>query len=1373
MFNLKRLLFLGFFISSFVLLRGQNLSNFNHLSPTLDNTQIIVFKTAQDSFGNIWMINYNGVLIYDGYNYKLKTNKSIFPGIQKNDFIKDIIKDGNNNIWLLTHNGLLTKYDSKLGSFENLTSLAKGDHITAFIAKNKNVWLTSKKGNIFNYSNGKMKNIFSFTKMSPKVNNIIDIALTNLYLFVSTLDGKIYQYNFTTEEISELVGLYNDYPGTIFITTDQLNKLWIGTVTLGLFVYDINKKEFIEDALFKGVKYNINKELFLSLYNDSKGNIWGGTDGGGLYKINTLKGDIEIFIKNDANQFSLSSNTILGINEDSHNNLWISTNYGGLNILPSFVNNIKHHQGSGNGIPSRVLSIFKSSDNSLWVGTDGSGLTKITYNSNGSTNQTQFFNNINLTNGFYVQSITEDNRGNIWFGTYKNGLWVLDPKKETYEKVGDFNSKTQGGIDIRTVYKDSKGRIWASSDTSLNIYNSNKELLASFKNNNNGLNGGFAESIAEDKNGVIWLGLSENKSGIVWLSLKSGGLFQFEEDIVNIKNSSFINQTKSFKEIHSSRFISVADSGDIWLLNGFGRLFQYNPRTKTFKTFEHVKSVNGQFFLSVLVADNNNIWMSSYNGIHNLKLKEERLESYYYSDGFRDNLFLKRSAFKDSQGYLYFGGAKGFNYFNPKEIKKKESNAKLNINDIQILYQSAESLLGSQITTAIPNIKSLKLKNNQSSFSFRFSVIDNILNSNYYYAYRLKGFEDDWITSPSERTATFTNIPSGDYVFEVIAGTERGIWNVDTKSIAINIEKPFWNKPLAYILYLVIAILLASGLMRWYSLRSKLILGRLVRKNENEIHSLKMNFFAKMSHEIQTPITLILGPIENMIRLAEENGNLLLKQRLRIISNNSKRLSTIARELTLVRNKELRTLKLSVTKNNLYRHIEDITLSFRELARNKRIDFAINCPENLNNIWYDKEKIEHILYNLLSNAFKFTPKEGYLQLNVAPTNSKNTIKISVTDSGPGISENELKVIFELFYQSNIGKRKKGSGIGLALTKDLIDLHKGKIEVNSVPNEGTVFTITFSVSEDAYTESERITTDELEEENLSPQIEKENLNIEENPNPNKETVLIVEDNYDLQNFLKEILTHHYNIIVAENGEEGYYYAKNNFPDLILSDIMMPILDGIEMCKKLHENSLTKHIPVILLTAKNTTNSKIEGLKSGAIEYISKPFNTNELLLKVKNIITSKEHIISKYRKETINRPEILIEKSQDEIFLENFVSQVNLRLDDSSFKMEELATSLHMSYSSLYRKCQSLTGQSLVDFVRLIRLKKAAILLTKYGYNISETSYKTGFNDPKYFSKCFKKQFSKTPGKFKKDALKEDINEYLKKYSINDMDLETL
>ncbi|WP_081748251.1 ATP-binding protein [Aquimarina megaterium] len=1362
MFRLKIYLLLSVFMSCFLFLHGQNHTSFRHLSPINDNKFVIPTKTAQDSFGNIWMLCSDGILVYNGYDYRLIKNKMIFPDIQHNDFINNMLVDYNKNIWITSQFGLISKYVAIANQFEDMTILLpKNDVVGSIVAKKESIWLASKLGNIYRYVDSKMNFIATISNSGSEIKNIMDIDILNSSeIYVSTNSGTIYNYSLKSKQTTELVGPFTNYPGNIILTSDINNKLWVGTETYGLFVYDPINKQFIQDSFFEEEKFNINKEMFLSLFCSKDGYMWGGTDGGGLYKININSGEVDLFTRQYSNEFSLSSNTILDINEDNHKNIWITTNYGKLNILPNRNNKISYHEGSDNNTPLRVLSILKSSKDILWIGTDGSGLTRVTYNTDGSTKEKRYFNDISLNRGFYIQSITEDNLSNIWFGTYKNGLWHHNTSKNTFEKINIYNSNKQEATDIRTVFSDSKGRIWIGSNLSINVYSSDLKLLAVFDNNSKGLKGTNTESILEDRNGIIWLGLY------------NGGLFQFNEHHPSdIQHSTFIDysqKNKNYKDqIHAVKSMVLGDPGEIWLINRLGKLLKFNTKDKTYTTFEDVESIGEKMFIAILKDKNNDLWMSSKNnGISHLDVKRLILKTYYDTDGLQDNIFLPRSKFKDTHDLLYFGGVKGLNSFDPKHLNKKASETKLYINSIEILNQPVYSLLPHKTTTGISNIESLKLKHNQSHFSFRFYAIDNILNPSYYYAYRLKGFDENWIASQSERLATYTNIPSGNYTFEIKAGTKKGVWDLPEKKIAITIQQPPWNTPLAYIFYLLILILTAYGIRRWYSLRKKLFLEKVSHKKENELHDLKMNFFAKMSHEIQTPITLILGPIDDMLKKAEKNGNLLLKQRLEIMSYNTKRLSKIAQELTLVRNKELGALRLTVTKNDLHKDIENISISFKELARKRKIDFIVNCPKNLPATWYDKEKLEHVIYNLLSNAFKFTPKEGNIFLNIVPVNNKKFIKLSVIDSGPGISDEELQHIFKLFYQSDIGKKNKGAGIGLALTKELINLHKGKIKVNSNTIEGTTFIIKFPITENAYTETERIITDDAEEPNNFSLVENDTLIREEELDLSKKTILIVEDNFDLQTFLKELLHIKYNIIMAENGEEGYYYAKNNFPDLILSDIVMPKLDGIEMCKKLQKDQVTMHIPIILLTAKNSTKAKLSGLKSGAIEYINKPFNTNELLLKVKNIISSKEHIISKYRKEIISSPKVRLERSQDEIFLENLVSNINLRIDDADFKMEELAESLHMGYSSLYRKCQALTGNSLVDFVRLMRLKKAAVLITKYGYNISEASFMTGFNDPKYFSKCFKKYFKKTPKIFKKEAKEMGAIAYLKKHRVD-------
>ncbi|MBJ7882130.1 hybrid sensor histidine kinase/response regulator transcription factor [Gelidibacter salicanalis] len=1346
-----------FFLGVMHLSLAQNHINFTHISPSSDNTPIAVTKTIQDNIGNIWMVQKGDIYVFDGYNYSLIPSKRIFPKADGAAIIKDMITDTSQNIYLSTYQGFLTRYNAEKGTFEDLTPLLENQRVSVMTSRDGSLWIMTNTGTIYAYKDGTMDLITTIPDLYHRSTKITDFAVgASNTLFISTGDGNILFYSLASQTLEYIDAPFNNYPEDLILTTDTYDRLWIGTETKGLFLYDIPSKTFIQESFFKGNYHNIKSELFLNLFIDSNDFLWAGTDGGGLYKVNLTTGDVLLFMKQTRNEFSLSSNTILHITEDNHQNIWITPNYGNLNILPNAANTINYHEGSDQQYPNRILSLLKSSDNILWAGTDGSGLTKITFNGNDIIKEETFFNDPITNKGFYIQTIAEDNKGNIWVGTYKNGLWIYDAKARQFKNSPVFNVKNQKASDVRTVYTDRKGRIWVGSNTCLNIYNDDFVLLASFENNTNNLKGLIVQSIIESQDAKLWLGTV------------GGGLFQFNENYNKLNASTFIDRSIRNSELDRIRGIKHIAEGaynSLWLIDDSGKLLKYDTNSSVFSSFEELSAISNKSLTAVINIGDDNLWISSTDGIINFKTHDSIIKTYYSTDGLQDNTFLSRSAFKDHTGMLYFGGLKGFNYFYPQDLFKKESRPILQINNIEVLNQPANVLLPDQITEGFSKLKTLKLKHNESSFAFRFAAIDNVLHPKYYYAYRLKGFDKDWILSHHDRSATYTNIPAGNYTFEVKAGTKDDTWDVPTKSITINIEKPFWNKPIAWVLYLCVGLLIIYGIRRWYGLKKNLYLEKINHKNENELHQLKMNFFAKMSHEIQTPLTLILGPIEDMIIKAEKNGNLLLKQRLNIIAYNARRLSKIAYELTLVRNKELDKLRLMVTKNNLHDNVEDIVRSFNELARKKNIDFTVNSPKNLTDTWYDKDKIEHIIYNLLSNAFKFTPREGNIQLIVTPVNLNKMVKIAVSDSGAGVAKEELDSIFELFYQSHIGKKNKGTGIGLALTKELIDLHKGTIEVESSKTSGTTFSITFPVTDDVYTDTERITVD-YEDEATYDTMEEELLSIDHNdPNILKKTVLIVEDTLDLQLFLKELLEHHYNIILAENGNEGYYYAKSNLPDLILSDIMMPELDGIEMSKLLQEDQLTKHIPVILMTAKNSTNSKLKGLKSGAIEYINKPFNTNELLLKIQNILISKEYIISKYRKEVISRPEDFIEKSQDELFLENLVSHINLRLEDSNFKMEDLVAPLNMSYSSIYRKCQSLTGHSLVDFVRILRLKKAAILITKHGYTVSETAFKTGFNDPKYFSKCFKKHFKKNPIAFKNDALATGVDEYLNKHEV--------
>ncbi|MEQ8419931.1 MAG: ATP-binding protein [Arenibacter algicola] len=1326
---------------------GQNPTNFVHLPFKLENQGIKVTHTVQDSLGFMWLAHVNGISKYDGYNFKFIPSDQIFGDKIGSDQVKSIFKVGQGTIWALSVNGQLS-FLEKNGKFSSIDTRIEGfqkRHRVYTAKSNGNkLFLATLKGSILSYNHTKvaMDSITTIPNIAPDgsvINSMIVRKSDELIL--STYRGPIYTYSVNKRKLDTISFPYNyDLPASFFLTMDNMDRLWIASSypSFGLHVYDFQKKSFVESQIFDKESKSKLYEVFKIIYKDYLGNIWMGTDGNGLYKIDPDDGSISILKNNILNRFSLSSNTVLDINEDLNNNLWVVTNYGDLNILRNKNKHVNYHSGSINEKPTRVLSSFRAKDGTLWIGTDGEGITKIS--PNGA--EEQFFENSDSNKGYYIHSINQDREGNIWIGTYQNGLILFNPRSNSFSKIRLRNSKKNEVSDVRFIFKDSKDRLWVTTDLGIYLFSGRDTMLAHFENGTSGLVGPISQSVVEDSLGTIWLAYNR------------GGLFRFDEDMENITESQFTRFTDLENEHITNKKYDIwsmsADRDDtIWMVLVNGDLTQFNIADQEFHRVKMNGTYDNTIFRSVVLDNEENVWLASTNGIWKYDLKDSTTTVFQKSDGIQDNTFMQRSVHKDDNGNLYFGGLNGVNYFFPEQLQKDSTGVKILIEDIDILNQPAISVIPEQISEGVEKLKHLELNYDQSSFAFRFLALDNVLFPNFNYAYRLKGFNDKWIVTDQERLATYTNIPPGQYIFEVKASSGNGQWDIESKSVTIQILQPFWKTPLAKMFYVLLAFGLIYGIIIWIRLRNKVIADQLKHRHERELYALKMDFFAKMSHEIQTPLTLILIPLENMLDRALKSGNLLLQQRLRSISNNANRLSRIVFELTSLRDKELERLVLRPSENNLTDDLKAITESFMEQAKFKGIHFKCSYPDVKLKMWYDKDKIEHIFFNLLSNAFKFTPKGGYIILDAIIEDWERNVKISITDSGPGIPKDELEHIFQLFYQADSGKQKMGTGIGLALTKELVDLHHGKIDVKSDPVKGTCFSVSFPIDKNKNESVQKeLTLEEaiMEVEEVEYELKEENTGT--SSAKLAKTILVVEDNYELQISLKDIFNDYYNVLLAENGEEGYALALEHNPDLIISDIMMPKLDGMEMSKMLQKNELTTHIPIILLTAKKAAKNKILGLRAGAVEYINKPFNINELVLKVNNIITRSDRLIMKYKNDLITTPQNGGSRSQDEVFLENLVRLVENQISNPDFKTEDLAQDLNMSYSAIYRKFQGLTGKKIVDFVRTMRLKKAAVLISDCNYSVSEAAFLVGFNDPKYFSKCFKKEFGKSPRKLK-------------------------
>ncbi|SNZ00463.1 hypothetical protein SAMN06265377_2287 [Flagellimonas pacifica] len=1348
--------------SCFQMVKSQELQNFIHFEKGFHPSTTI----ENDSLGNVLISSTKGIYKYNGYDFDFKSYTTIFGYEFINKRRVYFKKDGRNNYWLATYNGELTML-GKNGRYTHFRdSLSKGEtsfKINAIIPHGDLVWFGSEEGSLYKYDYSKSQ--ISRVATLPNIQNhsqaINNLAVTDSnQIWISTKGGRVYGFKETIKQLQELKMPFDDkILHSLLLVADKKGKLWIASELYGLYQYEPSSQKLEPFHLSEHqVKSSGGIPAFYVLFCDKSGDIWAGTDGEGLFKIDKDNYKVSRFRHQDNNRFSISNNSVTGISEDNHGNLWIVYKKGSIDILPNYNSSVQYFTGSENNVPSPILCMLKATDGSLWIGTDGKGLNRVFPNGKGVQygNKTS---NSSIFKGRYIQRIVEASNNNIWIATYKNGLFVYNPRLNRFKRVKISGISEKSAADVRFLYKDTKNRIWATTTEGIHIFNENQKQLAFFNYRSYGVSGVISESIYETKKGSIWVGVNR------------GGLFKFEENEDSIQNSAF-RKVEYYQKTHSEdtnnydpAFMVNDDEDNLWIGTLSGSLMYLNTKDYSYKSFLNHDSFKDLTICAMFFDDYNKLWLSSRNGLHHYDVEKDSLSSYYSIDGLQSDRFTRKSSFKGKDGMLYFGGDDGVSAFYPHLMKKNELIPNLAISQIDILNKPAWDLVPDQIEKGVEYVESLNLKSNQSSFSFQFAAIGDVLKPEYHYAYRLRGFNEEWITPRGERVATYTNIPPGKYIFEVKAGTQKGIWNIPTKQISIFISPPWWSGNIAYSAYVLFTGLLILGIVFWVRLRNKLHREEFQFNKEKELYALKMNFFAKMSHEIQTPLTLITGPIDDMLHRATSNGNQLLRQRLSLIKNNAQRLSRISKGLMTVRDRELDKLRVYALRKNIVDDLRKIASSFSEQARFKDIDFVQDYPKEEVFLWYDAEKLEHIFYNLLSNAFKFTPRGGQIVLRLKE--GKKRLKICVIDSGPGIPQEEREHIFEMFYQSEIGKNVKGLGIGLALTKELVDLHHGKIKVSS-SGEGTCFTVSLKTG-NIFSKEEKGTNMGVNSLNMPSLAEIDLLKeldiVYEDRIDKRATILIVEDNVDMQIFLRDLFYEKYYVQIADNGEEGLKLAKKKLPDLIVSDIMMPSMDGITMSKILIKSKATSHIPIVLLTAKDAAKTKLTGLQTGALAYIQKPFNPNELLVKVNNILDNKEKTINKHKTDVISDPQMEKFKSKDDLFMERLVNELNNKLESSEFKLEDLASSMRMSYSVIYRRCQEITGKTLIDFHKTLKLKHAALLFLENGYNVSEAGYMVGYKNSKYFTKCFKDEFGKPPMAIKNECKEIGIAQLIKKYNI--------
>lgn len=1306
--------------------------NYSVMDGLVSNT---IWSIAQDNKGYMWFGTKNGISRFDGYQFKAYQFNKKNPLSIGNNFVFSIAEYDKKTLWIATQGGVYI-FDLERESFTEFAPL-KDNSVYDILKDSRGVmWIATKSNGVFSYD-PKNKKTTNY-KVSKGTNSI------------------------SSNHVRKLV-------------EDNTGKIWIGTFEHGIDVFDTFKKTFKN---YQANNSNLSSDFILTLYKDNNGGIWAGTFSGGLnywqketgrFKSfrkadgNTINDDIvraiyqpspdklyigtekglnvlnlsnnkfSSYVKKTNDPFSLSDNAIYTICADREGGIWLGTFFGGANYLQEKSSGFELYYPTGerNSLSGNAVSAFlEDKPGMFWVGTEDGGLNY--YNSfNNTFKQYPFASGQQKLSYHNIHSLFKDSRGNIWIGTFAGGLNVYNPatgKVKNYKSNPNDPSSISNN-NIYSIYEDKDHIIWVGTTNGLNIYDPQKDAFKLVNEMDLGHN--IIYDIYEDETKTIWFATYD--IGLISKSKRSGKWNQYLAD--GKKGS-----------LSSNKIICILDdhSGNLWLGTDGGSLNKLNLQDNTVTVFDETSGMDGNVVYGILKDDNRTLWISTNNGLYNFIPSKNTFKQFTNWDNLQSRQFNYKAYYKSSTGKLYFGGIKGFNAFYPDSVRDVNISNKIAFTNFQLFNKDVrindpESPLDKPINYS----EHIDLSHDQSVISIEYAALSFIAPNKTKYAYKMEGFDKEWNYVGTQRKATYTNLPAGDYVFRVKAAGNDGDWNSEGASIQLTVKPPFYRSIWAYILYS-----LAAGAtfiaFRRYTINqtrkeNQIKLERINSKKEQEFYSQKIEFFTAMAHEIRTPLSLIIAPLEKL--LSSNKWKPDEQKQLSVMDENSSRLLTLVNQLLDFRRIESEFYTIHKEETDLVSLVHSIYSRFSAMSYQKGVKFTLSTKVSKLMVQIDPEAFTKILNNLLINAFKFTRTKVKIGIHEPQQNSSGQyfFSVSVEDDGIGIPASEIDDIFKKFFKvssgdhhySNLG----GTGIGLALAKALVEKHDGNLEVSSKEKVNTIFKIIvpYTVSE----EVPLLTSDQINENEVP-----------ETPDDDSTTILVVEDDLSLNDFITQSLkADGFKVIKATNGKEALDLLEDHHIDLILSDVMMPVMDGMELCSSVKTNINYSHIPLILLTARSNSESEIAGIETGADSYIVKPFKWKHVSAVIKNLLESRARLKDKFAEQPFTKANSLTNNSRDQKFLDKVIDIIEQRITDPQLSVEELSKNLAMSRSSLHKKLKSLSGYVPNEFIRLIRLKKAAQLILSHEYNISEISYMVGFNSHSYFSKCFVSQFKMPPSEF--------------------------
>ncbi len=1356
---------------------SQDQLKFKHLTVNDGLTSNNVLCVLQDHKGFIWFGTANGLNRYDGYSFKVYQHIDSESTSLSDNTIRAMVEDQKGRIWIGTNNGLncfdpVTETCKHYLYSENDSSTISDNRISALLLSRNNIlWIGTEYGlNKFDPKTSENIRLTSQLRTrsntpATNINSIAEDANGTIWIGMwwgglKKVDpGNLAITSFFSDQTNPN-GLSNDNVLSVFCAKD--NRLWLTNYMGGLRRMDPQTCRYLPNE-------GLTKTLDLgTISQDKSGNIWIKATPGSLVIADPSARSSVTISNRPGNDSSISTGFISNIFCDRTGIVWIATDKGISFYNPEIMKFAKYYHQLDIDQRDYCKAFFQDRSNMVWISIFDVGLIKY----NPVNGETAIFSHNNADrnsiNHKTVNGIYEDKQDEIWLAT-ENGICTINSKTGRVTKRLIYSIENSpailNGVWAHTTSRQSRF-FWPVEGAIFDIENQKRWFLSD--DGRISLNDLKIKCITADRKGDLWIGTE-------YLGLK-----HFQTATGQLKD--YMNNPSDSSSISSNTINDICEdhSGDLWIATSNG-LNRFNPKTSKFTVYTKKHGLSASECFSVKEDSHDNLWILNSSGLDKFDVQSGTVIQYGEADGLSLN---QTGLFQSDNGYLFGGHAEnGFYMFHPDSITSRKNQQSAIITDFFIFNESVpinRTKEKSVLTRSILETNEIVLNHRQTVFGFEFSLLDYSDNRKSRYAWKLDGFDQKWFYSyGNNRRVTYTNLNPGSYLFRV-KSVNGGELNTDfERSIKITILPPWWKTWWAFTLYFMaitaVLLIIRRYLIDKERLQHEVEIQKIETSKTVEIAQIKQHFFTNISHEFRTPLTLISGPIEKLIKNIDQIDRDIFLNQFHLIQRNANRLSQLTNQLLDIRKLETGNMKLEICQGNLISFIQNIANGFIPLAERKQIEFETGFyvdPQADRKNWFDPDKVDKIVTNLLSNAFKFTPNSGRITLRIEELIDENLnsgfIVVSIEDSGIGIPENELAHIFDRFFRVEASNKRsvEGTGIGLSLTKELVTLLNGSISVESKEGLGSTFTVKFPTEKSQLSNysiiadsNSILNVTDIPVSYISPSTSSE---IPKNE-PSDEVlplILLVEDNPDMRFYIYDILNNHYRVMEAENGKQGLEMAFETIPDMVISDVMMPEMDGFELTRLLKNDQRTSHIPIVLLTALNSTEDMMKGLENEADEYLTKPFSEQMLLLKVKNRLQSiqklKKQLIqfldkSPDKKTTDFQPRQLVIPSSETLFLEKLMAIIEKQLSNPDFDVQRFSSEVNMEASVFHRKLKAVINQSPGDFIRSMRMKRAAQLLEAKNLPINEIASMVGFeNNTNYFSTAFRKYYGKTPSDYQNE-----------------------